>query len=399
MKHPLLLSFAALLPGVSLAETLVPLARHLDIRSHFTGGEWSNVLRVDPLNPDPGQPPNEFFDPADAFLVLTDKLANAANPANSGSRKLRSLSSSSSFDFIGVSPGEYYWRATQGTPAIGDVWPGFDNDQPSSTFGSYVISDPRITDTSPRPWIRIALVDYEPPPGRDSHFSLWNSGGGPLKVWMSSFAPPADSSFYYESGAHTHMWWGFTSQGVHKVTLESSAFLGPGETNPTGVGDPFTLIFTVGTVARWQATWFDDAELDDPAISGMSADPDLDGLVNLLEYAFGTNPRVGGPVPVEEGLGFPTFSLVDDEGTLYETLTYPRRRAGDRLVPEVYQPEFSSNLSSPWDDTGVVTTAADFDPPLDALNAEWELVTSRRPAAPGTTHGFGRVDVTAGDGF
>lgn len=369
---------------------LEPLPEHLDVRSHYVGGSWSNTLRVD------SQP--TAWDPALVFLPLSDKPVVVSNPAISGARQTQPPSSL--FSFTGAAPGDPIWTAVQGTPGISEVWPGFDNDQPTNTFGSYIPADPRVSQGLARPWIRISLVDYTPPPGKASHFSLWNtSSGQPPTVWMSTSDTSNDDSFYHAAGSHLHVWWGFTALGVHKVTFESSAFLGPGETNPTGASDPFTLTFTVGTVGRWQATWFDAAELEDPAISGMDADPDLDGLVNLLEYAFGTNPRIGGPVPAEEGLGFPAFALVDDEGTLYETLTYPRRRAGDRLMPEVYQPEFSSDLSGTWTDTGVVTTAEDFAPPLDGLNAEWELVTSRRPLTPGATRGFGRIDVTAGDGF
>lgn len=368
---------------------LTPLGEHLNVSSRFENGEWANVLQVfDTLDP---------YDPSEAFLPLSDKPWVEGSPGISGARFTQP--SSAAFTFTGAAPGDPIWRAVQGTPGIGEAWPGFDNDQNIGTFGEYIPSDPRVSQATQRPWIKITLVSYQPPAGKASHFSMWQISQGQPIVWMSTADSSVEDAYYLGAGSHIHADWGFTALGIHKVTLQSSAFLGPGETNPTGPGDPFTLTFAVGTVGRWQATWFDADELDDPAISGMDADPDLDGLVNLLEYAFGTNPRVAGPVPVEPGLGFPVFSLVEDEGTLYETLTYPRRRAGDRLMPEIYQPEFSSDLSSPWGDAGVVTTAADFDPPLDGLNAGWELVTSRRPASPGATRGFGRVDVTAGDGF
>lgn len=43
----------------------------------------------------------------------------------------------------------------------------------------------------------------------------------------------------------------------------------------------------------WRAEHFSLAELADPAASGEQADPDRDGLPNLLEYAQGLNPRLG----------------------------------------------------------------------------------------------------------
>jgi hypothetical protein len=45
------------------------------------------------------------------------------------------------------------------------------------------------------------------------------------------------------------------------------------------------------TLAEWQARHFTAAELADPAISGDTADPDNDGLVNLAEFNAGTDPR------------------------------------------------------------------------------------------------------------
>ena len=210
---------------------------------------------------------------------------------------------------------------------------------------------------------------------------------------MSTFNNAFENAYYYAEGSHNHIWWGFTAQGIHKVVLQSSAFLGPGATNPTGPGTPFTVIFAVGSVARWQAEWFNAAELDDPAVSGLTADPDGDGLVNLIEYAFGTIPLDGSRSPAANGLGLPSFSLVEENGTVYQTLTYPRRRAGLRTDPEIYQPFFADSPAGTWTDAGVVTTAVDYPSAQDALNAEWELATSRRVRPDGVTRGFGRVSL------
>lgn len=381
MKHSTLLLGAALC--LPLHAGLQSLGVHLDVRSEYVDGAWENKLRVD-------GPPG-FWEPSLVFLPLSDRATSL-----SGARATQP--SSSLFTFTGASPGDPLWRAAQGSPGIGDVWPGFDNDQSGGTFGEYIPADSRVSQSTARAWIKVSLVNYTPPPGKSSHFSMWNSSSGnPPTIWMSTAEPPADNAYYYTEGGHTHVWWGFTALGVHKLTLSSSAYLGPGQTNPTGAGDPFTLIFTTGTVAAWQATWFNADELDDLAISGLDADPDKDGIVNLIEYAFGTNPRLGGAVPTSEGLGLPTFSLLEEEGIFYQTLTYPRRREGDRLFPEVYEAQFSTNLAGDWSDANVETIASDFAPPLDGLNDEWELVVSRRPVPEGSDRGFGRVSVTAGD--
>lgn len=85
---------------------------------------------------------------------------------------------------------------------------------------------------------------------------------------------------------------------------------GSGTVNPSGIhtagtlpGGPFTVTATTGaltanasitatgqTFTSWQAAYFNPAEIT----AGLAADtahPDADGLVNLLEYALGTNPR------------------------------------------------------------------------------------------------------------
>lgn len=391
---------------ISLLPLLAPMAHsglisiggHVDIRNHYENGAWNVALRTSDFTSDPTNSPDGVFAPTAAFLALSDKPYSSTNPAESGARALRPASGS--FDFIGAEPGAPVWRAVQGTPGIGEAWPGFDNDQAAGTFGSYIPNDSRVPQGNARPYIRISLVDYQPPHGKASHFSMWNSTSGqPPTIWMSTFDSSVENSYYYAAGTHTHMWWGFTATGIHRVTLQASAFLGPGETNPTASGDPFTVIFAAGTVARWQARWFDAAELDNPAISDLFADADRDGLSNFLEYAFGTHPRSGAAVPLADGLGLPSFSLVEESGTLYQTLVYPRRRAGLRFDPEIYQPLFAESPAGPWSDAGVTTTAADFPPAQAALNAEWELVTSRRPVPSGATTGFGRVAVTPGDGL
>lgn len=44
--------------------------------------------------------------------------------------------------------------------------------------------------------------------------------------------------------------------------------------------------------SEWRGRFFSPTELADPAISGLEADPDGDGITNAGEYAFGTDPTV-----------------------------------------------------------------------------------------------------------
>jgi hypothetical protein len=45
-----------------------------------------------------------------------------------------------------------------------------------------------------------------------------------------------------------------------------------------------------GTFADWQLQHFTDAELNDSSVGSSHADPDGDGLPNLLEFAQGGDP-------------------------------------------------------------------------------------------------------------
>jgi hypothetical protein len=48
-----------------------------------------------------------------------------------------------------------------------------------------------------------------------------------------------------------------------------------------------------GGYTQWVSDHFTEQEIGDPAIVGEDADPDHDGLANVIEYAFGTEPREG----------------------------------------------------------------------------------------------------------
>jgi hypothetical protein len=63
----------------------------------------------------------------------------------------------------------------------------------------------------------------------------------------------------------------------------------------------------VGGFGYWQAEHFSSDERADVLISGPGADPDGDGILNLLEYALGANPRLAGSakLPVLSVRNFP----------------------------------------------------------------------------------------------
>jgi surface-anchored protein len=207
---------------------------------------------------------------------------------------------------------------------------------------------------------------------------------------MSTFDTNNVNDYYFAEGSHNHMNWGFSALGIHRVRLKASAFAGPGATNPTGFSSVYTLTFAIGPFAQWQASHFSSVELDDPMVCGPDADPDRDGMKNLVEFAFGYDPQSGEATPVAAGLGLPRMSISEEGGIVYEVLEYPARRAGSQVSPLLYTPQFSSAMD--WQSEDVMQTTDDFPPELDSLNRVWEKVTARRPAGSGTpARGLGRV--------
>jgi hypothetical protein len=77
-----------------------------------------------------------------------------------------------------------------------------------------------------------------------------------------------------------------------------------------------------------------------PAVAGDLADPDGDGLVNLVEYALGLDPNVAG------AQGLPAAASDGD----YLTLTYRRPKSATDIT---YIVEAAGQAEGPWSTAGV----------------------------------------------
>ena len=93
----------------------------------------------------------------------------------------------------------------------------------------------------------------------------------------------------------------------------------------------------VASYATWQQTYFTPQELADPAISGDNADPNHNGVPNLLEYAFNTNPRTNG-----SSTNLP-YALLDPNDPGYFALVYTKFLGATDLT---YSVQRSGDLSS-----------------------------------------------------
>ena len=106
-------------------------------------------------------------------------------------------------------------------------------------------------------------------------------------------------------------------------------------------GTPGTLEPASIDYDTWLGEHFTAGQIADPGTSGPNANPDGDSLINLLEYAFLTDPLVD--VPIVEIL---QSGIIQIGGDTFLTLTYPRRNSSGDLT---YLPQISNDLAT-WRD-------------------------------------------------
>lgn len=136
--------------------------------------------------------------------------------------------------------------------------------------------------------------------------------------------------------------------------------------------------------ATWLHNYYTPAQIDDPLTAGPAADPDGDGAVNLLEFAFNLDPTFAEPAGLTPGAGvrgLPAIRLEDQR----LTVEYIRRvAAGNPGI--TYAAQFTGDLTGAAWQAGVSET-------VTAINARWERVKTIDPA-PGSAGRFARVQVS-----
>lgn len=104
----------------------------------------------------------------------------------------------------------------------------------------------------------------------------------------------------------------------------------------TNAGESFTVTFPSYSMnvivlaapqgfSAWQQGKFTSDELADPAISGPAADPDQDGITNLLEYALALEPKTA------SRLGLPVMGEESINGETHATFTFTKPRVIDDI--------------------------------------------------------------------
>ena len=172
-------------------------------------------------------------------------------------------------------------------------------------------------------------------PGRSStnvteRFYVWQAGQfGDFNVVMnSSDGIAAADAIPLPAGAHAHYNWGFSTSGLWHVSFQASGRVTGESTNLTSTNITFAFhVLPLRPFEQWQATNWPPAT--PRSIIGESADPDGDGIPNLVEYALGLNPTNASRA------GLPTVSIVTTNGQRYGALTYTRMKSATDVTCEV----------------------------------------------------------------
>lgn len=168
--------------------------------------------------------------------------------------------------------------------------------------------------------------------GANATLSVTRTGGGSgaLYVGYTTVAGTAGASdFTTTSGTLT---WadGDIAAKTITVPIANDGAAEGAETLVVNLGQPLRNSTLLGAVQRatvnvttafdsWRSTHFTPLELANSSISGDLADPDKDGLNNLLEFGLGLSPTIGSRESA------PTNGIQNVSGSSYLTLTFKRR--------------------------------------------------------------------------
>lgn len=170
-------------------------------------------------------------------------------------------------------------------------------------------------------------------------------------------------TYEIESGTHTIRW------NYIKDFIDAGG-------SDTAWVDEISWLPTTTDFTGWRTANFTSGELADNSVSGPNADPDHDGLVNLLEFALGGLPKDGGSKPL------PVTSYETDGSERYLTLAIakPNGLSGFNYVIKV-----SSDLKN-WSAGSAYTT-------MLADDATTLKVRDNTPTGSGASR-FIRLEVT-----
>lgn len=147
-------------------------------------------------------------------------------------------------------------------------------------------------------------------------FLLWQTDGfGNFLIQMDTRDGIGGDRLTIPVGGHAHYNWGFSTNGLYRLCFQVLGQRAGQATNTVSPETPFTFhIQPLRPFETWTATnWPCECATN---IVTPGADPDGDGVVNVLEYAFGNNPHT------PPATNLPAIVFVSVGGTNYGALRY-----------------------------------------------------------------------------
>jgi hypothetical protein len=260
---------------------------------------------------------------------------------------------------------------------------------------------------------KLLVCDFNNPGvGDECHLSVGDSGGGlwvledglwrlagihyavdgPLRVPPSGGTGMGDAAIFDAGGLEY-------KNGEPWILLPDTLADNPASIYSSRISVHRTAIFAItggdGSLPpenfdTWLKLYFTPAQISDSGVSGLLADPDGDGICNLLEFALHLEPGFNARTAMVAGSGFSGLPLGATETVLgvdHLTLEFVRRTAASAATL-TYAAEFSSDLAA-WAGGGAET--------VTAINSRWERVKVVDPASAAEGRRFARVRVTPAD--
>lgn len=179
----------------------------------------------------------------------------------------------------------------------------------SSYIGGH---DTILTSLSAGTWYRVQVVLPPPANGKSNatlYLSRWTASGPTTPVAYTIDGPPWATTGFNEVYINQTLPGRSTGLYLDNITLTT--------------GDP---LLDIGPEMIWKNQKFTAQDLADSTISGDLADPDGDGIVNLMEYALNLDPKHS------DRISGPTSSTALVGGTTYLCFTHRKNSAASDLV-------------------------------------------------------------------
>jgi uncharacterized delta-60 repeat protein len=275
-------------------------------------------------------------------------------------------------NFSGTSAGDYYVVVSNslGSAPSGVATLALNSAPQLSNIPDYLFPSPPASLTVP-----FTLTDAESAPnqlkltfsyigthaflsGIDPLLQNFGDGQYALTIWPLTVSPPG-------------------SYGYMDLTLQAAD---PDDGTAT---QTFRVFVRDPHYSEWAAQYFTPTELANSAIGGSTADPNRNGVPNLLEYARGANPKA-----VDHSRD-PQLALTGPPGNQALTLTYYDTIRHNEVVQVV---EVSDDLLS-WDTSGNQWVMISAEPDLDGRTQRVTLQLAS-PVLTGTPHKFFRFRAT-----